>query len=397
MRIDKDTILKVAYKTDELLNPRDKYYSGTKLLEAILNDEKEDMCKYMMSYSEKSAGKTTWWFVFCVVITYMTGRPTCLLRRWEEAFKSNRPTQYFSSINNMGIIEELTEGKWNTITYYRKGFYFSRYDEEKDKNVKSTTPIMYCRSLTTYENDNGTQIDKCAWVMFDEFIPRGGELPDEVEKYFKPCISSIKRNNDDTRIVLLGNPINRFSSYFEAFGLDGATEMAKGTIRIYEYPSGLRMAVERGGELSSKKDNELYYSFGDLLRDSMVTGDFETIRYPRPEKYDMRNMLADFYIIYKGNCYRGVIIYDDNSRMVLFYPFDKNNVNYDEDIIYTEEYNNKANYRRNILSCSDKLSKEILNLMKLDLARFSDNRAGATVDGYLKWCQGNKGAIYDKV
>lgn len=391
MKLDREVIKRVCDKTNELLNPRDKYYNG----EMILQELMDDLCKYGLTFSEKSAGKTTWWFVFCIVLTWMIGRPTCLLRRWEEAFKSNRPSQYFSSINNMGIISELTEGEYDCIAYYRKAFYLGKYEEGKIK--RCLTPSMYCRSLTSYENDNGTQIDKCAWIIFDEFIPRGGELPDEVEKYFKPCISSIKRNNDDTRIILLGNPINRFSTYFEAFGLEGADTMPKGTIRVYQYPSSLKMAVERGGELSSKKDNELYYSFGDLLRDSMVTGEFETIRYPRPEKYSMKDVVAEFYIIYKNNCYKGNIIIGDNNRQVFFYPYNIKNVDLDNDIIYSDKFDSRNNWRRNILARNDKLSREIVNYLRLDLGRYSDNKAGAVVDGYLKFCKNNLGAIYDKV
>lgn len=385
---------KVIKRTNELLKPDNKtkkYYNGELLAEHFA----DKAYKYAFCFGGKATGKTTWWLVFITVISWFYKRPVVLMRRWDDAFKGSRPNQYFTSINNMGIVRDLTNNEWDGITYYRKAFYYYKLDDNLEQ-IKASEPFMYCRALTTYENDNGTQIDNCAAILLDEFIPRGRELPDEVELYFKPCISSIKRRTDDTIIICCGNTINKFSTYFSAFGFDKASEMPEGTIITYENESGGKAAIERTGDIVSKEENDIYFNFGNKTRQTMIDGSWELAQYPRPVKYKPKDVIAEFFIKFYNYCLKCELVIFDNQEQLNIYPYKFDKVDTDKAIIYTTEYNIKPNYRRNLLTRTDPLSKEVVKCFNLDLVRFSDNSTGNIVDSYLNWCQMNRGVKYDK-
>ena len=243
---------------------------------------------------------------------------------------------------------------------------------------------MYCRSLTSYENDNGTQIDRCAAILFDEFIPRGRELPDEVNTYFFPCISSIKRRNMDTIVIGCANSINMFSSYFEAFGMYNASTMPAGTIEIYQNAKGGKVALERAGNVVAKEEGDVYFAFGDLNKTQMITeGGWELMSYPRPIKYQPKHIIADFYIKFYSYCYRCQLVLKDNMKMLNIYPYDYDKIDLDKEIVYTPDYDLRPNFRRNVLTRKDPLSKIVVDCFTQDLVRFSDNKTGNVIDSYL--------------
>lgn len=385
---------KVIKRTNELLKPNKKnktYYNGEELAKHFT----DPTYKYIFCFGGKATGKTTWYLMFITVINWFYKRPVVLMRRWDDAFKGSRPNQYFTSINNMGLIKDLTNNEWDGITYFRKAFYFYKLNHDLEQ-IKASEPFMYCRALTTYENDNGTQIDNCAAILFDEFIPRGRELPDEVELYFKPCISSIKRRTDDTIIICCGNTINKFSTYFSAYGFDKAGEMPEGTIITYENEAGGHAAIERTSNIVSKEENDIYFNFGNNTRQTMINGSWELAQYPRPFKYKPKDIVYKFYIKFYAYCFKCEIVIVDNQEIINIYPYKEEKIDFDKEIIYSNNYDTRANWRRNLLTRNDPLSKEIIKCFNLDLVRFSDNSTGNIIDAYLTWCTQNRGVKYDK-
>ena len=147
------------------------------------------------------------------------------IRRYDEEIKTKNIQELFSPQN----IDEMTDGKYNRIGYWRGFFYFERweYDEEKEelKRVyKNPDPCGVVLSMNTWERTKGQDIGAAyggfKHIIFDEIITGMSYLKNEFQ-IMQQIISSLVRDRtgNDTKIWLLGNPLSKWCPYFPNLGI----------------------------------------------------------------------------------------------------------------------------------------------------------------------------------
>ena len=104
-----------------------------------------DSCKWFVTLSERSRGKTTNLLLYgmCIYQLYHTG--TCYIRSSEPMIVPKQSKDMFSNIISWGYVEKLTDGIYNTITYKSRRWYFAHVDE--DGNIDNQDADAFCIML----------------------------------------------------------------------------------------------------------------------------------------------------------------------------------------------------------------------------------------------------------
>lgn len=363
-----------------------KYYS--------LNNILSKKAKWNLIIGERSNGKT-YAVLNRIINNYAkTKKQGALIRRWDEDFKSKRASTMFDALVANNEISKATGGEWSNVSYYAGRWFLCR--TEDDKIVKDDTPFCYAFSLTSMEHDKSTSYPNVTTILFDEFLTRGAYLPDEFI-LLSNVISTIVRQRSDADIFMCGNTVNKYSPYFSEMGLTRIKELKKGDIQVYEYGnSGLRVAVEFSDSPSKSKDSNIYFAF-DNPRLSMITGEgtvWEIAVYPHcPCKYEKRDVIFSYFIIFNGDILQADIVNKDNISFTFIHKKTTKIQDEKSDIIFTPDYNPSPNYFRNILKTTVPFVGKLSWFFNSDKVFYQDNETGEIVRNYLQFCKNEKGVI----
>ena len=164
---------------------------------------------------QRADGKTYGVLHDCIEHYAKTGQPSAYIRRFDESIKKHmildlcRPHESF--------IKKQTGDAYNAVTMRSKRFYFASNDG--DKQTAAVDPFLYCYALNTWENSKGPDSGSFYTVVFDEAVSASKYLPNEYSA-FENMLSTILRTRKNTRIVILGNPINQICPYFDEYNID---------------------------------------------------------------------------------------------------------------------------------------------------------------------------------
>lgn len=367
-----------------MFKPKIKYYSLDKI--------KSKNATYNMIFGLRSNGKTYAVLMEGLKNYVATGKQLAIVRRWREDFVGKRGQAMFDALISNDEIRKATKGQYNTVVYYASKWYLANTDEDGN-TIKCDRPMAYGFSLSDFEHDKSTSYPDITTIMFDEFISRQRNLPDEFV-LFMNVVSTIIRGRRDVKIYMLGNTVNKYCPYFAEMGITHVKQMQPGDIDVYTYgDSELRVAVEYAEPLkkSKQEDNAYYFAFDNPKLKMITGGAWEIDIYPHlPIKYKPKNVLFNYFIIFDGSVLHCEIVYVDKT--VFTYIHSKTTPIKDEekDIIYTTEAAPGWNFRRNILKPVDDLDKKLLKFFKDHKVFYQSNEVGEVVRNYLMWC-GKKG------
>ena len=128
---------------------------------------------YNLIWGERSNGKSYQVKHKKGVVKYLkTGRRFILMRRWKEEITTEKIDSYFNDVN----VSELTEGKYNCITMYRKVLYLANYDISTGKTSRGEK-IGYVVALSTEQNYAGGSYLDVDDIIFEEFMSRSTYIP----------------------------------------------------------------------------------------------------------------------------------------------------------------------------------------------------------------------------
>lgn len=372
------------------MSKKSEYYSNEEI-------KKRD-ADYYVIFGERSNGKT--YSVLEDIIEDAVAsnykNQGAIFRRFEEDFKGKNGNQQFDGfINNKygNQIIKLTNGKYNSVDYASRRWYFANiYEDDKGKIVKEICEEPFCIgfSITSAEHYKSFAYPKIKTILFDEFITRKMYLPNEFIE-FQNLLSTIIRDRDDVKIWMCGNTINKYCPHFKEMGLTHITQMKKGTIDIYEYgTSGLRVAVEYCDSPTKKgKKSDKYFAFDNPKLKMITTGEWEIDIYPHlPFKYVPKDVKYQYYIQFEQELLTCKIIKKD-KELITFIHRKTTPINEDKSIVYTQEYSSKPNYRRKITNPTSKVEQFIVSFFKKDKVFYQDNEIGEIVNNYINWCKTN--------
>ena len=105
--------------------------------------------QYRMLIGLRSNGKTSACLETCLKDCIREGSQMAVIRRWDTDFKGgNSAKTCFDGLVARNVIYEATNYVWQGVKYFNGAWYFTRFDEELEKDVMSSRNIT---SINTAE------------------------------------------------------------------------------------------------------------------------------------------------------------------------------------------------------------------------------------------------------
>lgn len=358
-----------------------KYYTLDRIEEAGAH--------YNIVIGERSNGKTYATLKKLIKEYIENGSQFAYVRRWEEDFRGKRGSSLFDGLVRDNVISEMTGGEYNSIYYWSGRFYLSKYDKETMSRTNAPEPCGYAFAVSTMEHDKSTSYPFIRNVLFDEFLTRTTYLVDEFV-LFCNVLSTIIRDRSDVKIYMLGNTVNQYCPYFKEMGLKNIKKLKPGDMQIYEYgDTGLKVAVEyTGGEAyRSSKPSDVYFAFDNPKLKMITSGGWELDIYPHcPMKYNHSDIKFTYFVEFDGELLQCEIVKCNKCLFTFIHRKTTPIKDENRDLVYSQRYDPRANWRRIILKPYDKIGKLIWSQFVTNSVYYQDNEVGDMVMNYLQWC-----------
>lgn len=353
-----------------------KYYSLTNILTKNAD--------YNMIFGERSNGKTYAALEYGIKQYLQTGKQMAYIRRWREDLRGKRAESLFANHVANGLIEKLTDGKFNEVFYLSGKWFLSYMNAETGKRTPEQTPFCYGFCLSEQEHEKSSSYPNVTTIIFDEFLTRKYYLPDEF-MLFMNLLSTIIRQRDDIKVFMLGNTVNRFCPYFTEMGLKQVPFMEQGTIDIYKFGEhGATVAVEYCSTVVKQKASNKYFCFDNQNLQMITGGKWELAIYPHlPTKYKPENVLFVYYIIFGDSILQGNIIQVEDEIFTYIHQKTTPIKDTDNSLIYSLEMNGKPNYKRKLLSTATPLEAQITKFFAIEKVFYQSNEVGEVVRNYI--------------
>ena len=278
---------------------------------------------YYLIFGEKSNGKSYQVKHKEGVLHFLeTGKKFILLRRWVADITNSWIEKYFSDVD----VEKITDGKYNSITCYRKDLYFSNIDSNTLK-VKRGQKIGCVMALSTEQHYSGASFLDYDRIIFEEFMERGAYIPHESEK-LQILYSTVDRKRGTTKVFCVGNTISRICPYLVDWNLlETIKKMKQGDIKIIEtesyyevgeneYP--VTIAVEY---CKSSGGNALAFGKSKTMIDSGAWQAREQPKLTFSKK--LYTIISRIGFFFSGFKFIGELLQKDDSLIWFIYPYNK--------------------------------------------------------------------------
>jgi len=123
----------------------------------------------------------------------------------------------------------------------------------------------------------------------------------------------------------------------------------------------------------------------------MITnGIWEIGVYPHcPIRYKPKDVLFTYFIDFDKQLLQCEIVHIDNDYFTFIHRKTTELKEPDKDIVYSQTYDARPNWKRYITKPRSKLEKRIAEFYIKDKVFYQDNEVGETVRNYLMWCGKN--------
>lgn len=357
--------------------------------------------QYNIIYGQRSNGKTFSVQLYGLKNYIEKGEQMAIIRRYELDFTGKRGQETFTHLMNNAetgnLVEKLSNGQWNGISYFASRWYLYKLDEKGEK-IRDAQPFCYAFSLANVEHDKSTSYPNVTTVLFDEFMSRQYYLPDEFIS-FTNTLSTIIRQRDNVKIFMLGNTVNKYNPYFKEMGLENILDLKQGELKVYKFAvyddKELRIAVEYAENQNKKgKPSDVYFAFNNPKLKMITNGLWELAVYPHlPYKYTKNDIIGEYFMEWEEALLHCEIISNDDGLFTYIHEKTTPIKNEALDIVFSPNYNPRYNYRRKITQPIDEAGKKIYWFFKNEKVFYQDNEVGEVVRNYLNWCKTDKGFI----
>ena len=358
--------------------------------------EKVPDAQIYMFIGERSNGKTYSALSYALDNFTKDGGRFAYVRRLSESVRAKYMRELFNGNISTGDVQRhFKQIGFDGITFYC-GSFFPYVETDKHKRERSIEPCGYTFAINTWETSKGATYPDVTTIIFDEFLTRQYYLPNE-PYLFENLISSIVRQRDNVRVIMLANTVSWTAPYFNEWGLNHVREMEQGTFDEYKTGDGKRKIIVCYTEHAGTKASDVYFSY-DNPRSRMITsGVWETAMYPPiPKNQDGWEKGEPCYIqsidgwsakIFPASTPDGqeVILVYDNGREIIHNepPYIDNR--YKDRIVYTDYFYPCVNCRMALTKHTDDYSKFIVKCLREGRVFYANNTVGENIRNYLKF------------
>lgn len=366
-----------------------KYYSIAKI--------DKTAATYRIIIGQRSNGKT---YAVCrkIIDAYLqTGTPSAYVRRIDEMIMPTTIQTLFDP--HLTYIDEATQHRYNSITYYRRAFYFCRVDMDDSGRAKKTAqdqrPFCRCYSINAAETTKGADAGPVKYVLFDEFLTRQFYLSNEFIR-FQNLLSSIIRDRDGVVIYMLANTVSKHCPYFADMGLYRIRQQQQGTIDVYTMgKTGTKIAVEYCSPTKATQKVSKYFAFDNPQLDMITKGTWEIALYRHaPEQMSHYPIMLTFFVIFEGRTIQGDIYNYKQYPLIFWHPKTTPVKDADNTIIYQEEQEDgNPLHQIQLRAGQSKAQKMIYALIIQQKSFFADNETGEIIKDWARFAAGGKVAV----
>lgn len=349
-----------------------------------------------MFIGERSNGKTYSALSYALDKYVEDGSRFVYVRRLAESTRAQHMRNLFWGNTKTGDVDNHMKQLGYVGIQFFSGAFWATIENEKGKIERLNEPMGYTQSISTWETSKGASIPFADTIIFDEFLTRGTYFDNE-PILFENLISSIVRDSDTAKIIMLANTVSWSCPYFREWGLNHVRDMKQGTYDIYNSGDGKRKIVLSYTEHTGAKASDVYFNY-DNSRSRMITsGVWETAEYPllssatNIEKWYMGEpcyiqSIDGYTLKLQPACTEDgldcLIVYNNNRTLIDENGMDKR---YIDRIVYTDYFFPYANCKMAMTKHSDDLSKFILSCLKTGKVFYQNNEVGENLRNYLKW------------
>lgn len=345
--------------------------------------------KIIIELSERSTGKTTNWLLFGLCMNKLYGTVIQYIRATENMLSpsfSEKLVEVIRSYKEGEYIKKLTDGKYNSIYYHWRQYFYCLVEDGKIIE-KSEEPIIQCLSVDRnhdYKSSYNSYKNRGDLIIFDEFIGKYYRPNEFVE--FMDLTKTIIRDRHSPIIVMLANTINLNSFYFEEMEISREVRrLKKGDKKEIITEGGTRIYVEivLDDKRASEKRivNNLFYGFKNPKLASITGGEvwaFENVPHI-PDQTNKVCLLNNLYLESGIDLLKiGVYSSDELDTHLEIHRATKT---YDDSIILTL---GELKDKRYIFGIGRNFLKKILvELIRKRHVYYSSNEVGSIFKDYL--------------
>ena len=350
--------------------------------------------KYYVVIGERSNGKTYSSLDMALEHNAETEEEFAYIRRFGEDIRPKNLGNLFNAHMENHRIEEIYGGKYNQVEYKSNKFTLTRImeDGKLDPDIEPRV-IGRAFDLNSMEHYKSISFPRVTTIIFDEFLSRMGYLTNEF-MLFQNALSTIIRDRDNVKIIMLGNTVNKYCPYFSEMGLKHVNEQKQGSVDVYRYgSSGLEVIVEYCESASKHggKASDVYFAFDNPQLKMITTGTWEIGIYPHlPCSYKPKDVVQEFFIEFEHELLHGLVIAPPDYHPFVFLHPKTTEIKKDSDYVYTTQPTASKFRMQGLVRHDDKLSKFIKKAIAEGRVFYATNETGEVFRNFLMWCQNQK-------
>ena len=341
--------------------------------------------KWFLDLSERSTGKSTNWILLGMCMNKLYDTQIIYIRETVDMIRPAHSRQLFNTILEHNYVSRLTEGKYNTVKYASRSWYYFNSETLE----QSDDPFMVALSLDeNILNKSSFNAPRGDCIIFDEFISRHNYANQFVD--FCDTLKTVIRERDSAFIVMLANTIDRHTFWFKELGVyDVIQKMEIDTAREVTNKGGTKISIalmgKKAGQMPEhrKEHNTKFFGFLNPKLNAITGGDWAMRIYPHPPKAleDDKPEKINFNRYIRHNNYLMNLELYRSRELGLYVICHKAKETYKDSIIYTLEDITAKNERYKW--GESRIDKMFWKLLKQNKWYYATNLEGSLMDNYI--------------
>lgn len=349
-----------------------------------------DNDKYFVICTERSIGKTTNVLLFGMIAHEIHGTQIQYIRDTENMLEPKNMRQLFDTILLHDYVNKVTKGRWHSVLYYARGWYYCNRDDNGKVVDQDEKPFMFCLAINrnvVYKSTYNAPLGDV--IIYDEAFSKF-YLQDQ---FVDLCdlIKTIIRERTAPIIFMLGNTIDRYHPYFSELELlSVTTSLPLGQHTEIITSGGTPIYVEFATREKTPEKisfNRRFFGFRNKKLGSITGSDWAITPMQHIDKLDEPDLITkNLYISIENYLINLEIVTSEKYGLHVLAHFA--NQTYPDSHIYTLE--NMLDYRYRYKLGHDKLDRLLWTLYERKKFYYANNNVGALVDKFIQRCKNDR-------
>lgn len=354
-----------------------------------------ETAKYFVENSERNVGKTTNWLLIGMIMHEMYGTIIQYVRQTEEMIMPKSLKDLFSTILVFNYVEKITGGRWNSVVYKARRYYYCNVDETGKIIEQDIEHFMFCCCVEKAEQlKSSYNAPTGDLIIYDECIGKY-YYPNEFVR-FCDLAKTIIRGRRSPIFVFLANTINPHAAIYNELEIyDDIQLMSIGEHKIVETAKGTKIYIELIGVTAEKKRkntiiNKLFFGFKNPLLGSITGDDWAIKNYqhipevPTDDKEQYVEVISRrLYLFYNNKYVRFDVVRHYELGICLYAHWATKT--YKDSIILTAADRTDRRYQHK-LGCGN-VEKFVKNSFAQNRIYYATNDIGSFVESYFAYIQ----------